>query len=248
MTAEAGWCFRASQAIPAWQAILLSTLWRKRFRPVEVHSKVLNRKLWIRPRSSDWGVFMKVLGQLEYACTPKDRPSFIVDGGANIGLATSYFAWKYPGATIAAVEPEPSNLEILRRNCQSLPSVQIVPAALWSGHSKLYIQDSNSAEWAFSVGPEGNPGKPVETVTIGDLLRNSGFDYIDILKLDIEGAERELFREGWQEWLPRVRMIVIELHDRFLPGCSQAFYSAVLNRSFQQEIMGENVAIRFDPA
>jgi hypothetical protein len=87
----------------------------------------------------------------------------------------------------------------------------------------------------------------VPSVTIGDILRESGFDHIDILKLDIEGAEKELFREGWEEWLPKVRMIVIELHDRFVPGCSQSFYSAILKRPFRQEVNGENVLIRFGP-
>jgi FkbM family methyltransferase len=190
---------------------------------------------------------MKVLANREYSFeSDHQSPAFIVDAGANIGLATLYFAWKYPAARIAAIEPEASNLEILRRNCADLPSVKIIPSALWSGRSNLFISNPHSEKWTFSVTEKKSSGPSIPSVTVGDVLRDSGFDRIDILKLDIEGAERELFREGWQDWLPKVRMIVIELHDRFLPGCSHAFYSAILSRPFRQEINGENVLIEFD--
>jgi FkbM family methyltransferase len=191
---------------------------------------------------------MKVLANREYCFeTGNDSPAFIVDAGANIGLATLYFAWKYPQAQIAAIEPEPSNLELLRRNCADLPSVRIFPAALWSGRSDLFIADPNSEKWNFSVTESRSAGPTVPAVTVGDILRECRFEHIDILKLDIEGAEKELFRAGWQEWLPKVRMIMIELHDRFVPGCSQAFYSAILSRPFRQEINGENVLVQFEP-
>ena len=238
---------QARKVVSSLDALGLATVYRKSDRAIGVKSKLLNRRVWVRPRSSDWAVVMKVLSSKEYSFeSGNNHPAFIVDAGANIGIATLYFAWKYPQARIAAIEPEPSNLELLRRNCEDLPAVRIIPAALWSGHSQLFISDPAAEKWTFSVAENRTSGTAVQSVTIGDVLRESGFSHIDILKLDIEGAERELFRKGWQEWLPKVRMIVIELHDRFVPGCSQSFYSAILSRSFRQEVNGENIFIWFN--
>jgi hypothetical protein len=49
--------------------------------------------------------------------------------------------------------------------------------------------------------------------------------HIDILKVDIEGSEKEVF-ENSSTWIDRIRVIVIELHDRYKKGCSQAVWRA----------------------
>jgi hypothetical protein len=118
--------FQARKVVSSLDALGLATLFRRRHGPVAVKSKLLKRRIWVRPRSSDWAVVMKVLSNREYSFeTDNDFPAFIVDAGANIGMATLYFAWKYPAARIAAIEPEASNLEILRRNCEDIPSVRV---------------------------------------------------------------------------------------------------------------------------
>ena len=60
-----------------------------------------------------------------------------------------------------------------------------------------------------------------------------GFENIDLLKLDIEGAEREIFGTGDLDWMNRTRAIIIELHDRFRPGCEAAFLSAAKRFGFE---------------
>jgi hypothetical protein len=59
------------------------------------------------------------------------------------------------------------------------------------------------------------------------LMREFGIDTIDLLKLDIEGAEKELFGAATEEWLPRVRNILIETHERIYPGSDTAVRSAL---------------------
>jgi hypothetical protein len=71
-----------------------------------------------------------------------------------------------------------------------------------------------------------------------------GHQRVDILKLDIEGAELELFGPGCEQWLPLVDILIVELHDRFRSGCSRAFYKAITNFNFRQEVRGENLFIR----
>jgi hypothetical protein len=79
-------------------------------------------------------------------------------------------------------------------------------------------------------------------------MKSLGVNHIDILKLDIEGAEFELFNTGAEAWLDAVGQIVIELHDWIRPGCSKSFYSAIGSRPFLQQINGENTFVKFEDA
>jgi hypothetical protein len=62
--------------------------------------------------------------------------------------------------------------------------------------------------------------------------------HIDILKLDIEGAEQDLFASNYS-WLARVNIVIIELHEKLIPNSSAAFYSAASDFTYLG-ISGEN--------
>lgn len=83
----------------------------------------------------------------------------------------------------------------------------------------------------------------VRAVTIDELLQ-SGNGNIDILKLDIEGSEADLFASNDTSWIRRVKVFAIELHDRLRPGCSKSFYSALGKFDYHQEVRGENVFVK----
>ena len=111
------------------------------------------------------------------------------------------------------------------------------------------IRNQKADKWMFAVA-ESSPTSAAEidgvkAVTIPAILHKFEGNRIDILKLDIEGAEYALFKNGAESWLGAVGQIVIELHDRFQSGCAQVFYAAIGCRSFTQEIRGENVFIKF---
>ena len=61
---------------------------------------------------------------------------------------------------------------------------------------------------------------------------------IDILKIDVEGAERAIF-ERKPAWLSRVRALLIETHDQFVPGCSQAVFDALSSYQYDRVIRGD---------
>ena len=65
--------------------------------------------------------------------------------------------------------------------------------------------------------------------------------WVDLLKVDIEGAEKEVFGSP-DEWIGSVGAIAIELHDRFKPGCSRSFFAAVTAFPVEQTC-GENVFV-----
>jgi hypothetical protein len=68
------------------------------------------------------------------------------------------------------------------------------------------------------------------------LMKQMQIEAIDIAKVDIEGAEIEVFESS--DWMKNVRCLMIELHDRFRPGCSEAV-SSVATNGFSREQRGE---------
>ena len=80
------------------------------------------------------------------------------------------------------------------------------------------------------------------TTTIGKLLADSGFNEIDLLKIDIEGAEKEIFAApDVDDWLSKVNVLTIELHDRMKRGCSYAFFKAISKYNWFFTFRGENL-------
>jgi hypothetical protein len=63
-------------------------------------------------------------------------------------------------------------------------------------------------------------------------MREHGVDYIDILKVDIEGSEKEVF-ESCETWIDRVGVLIVELHDRWKSGCSRSVHSAAKDFSIE---------------
>jgi FkbM family methyltransferase len=170
----------------------------------------------------------------------------IVDAGANIGLAALYFANTFPGARIIAVEPAACNISLLRKNTAHYPQIEVVEAALWKENAQLDLVDPGIGYWGFRTREQqkmpaagGAVRQAVRGITIDALLEACAVDYVDVLKIDIEGAEVELF-EHPGSWLDRVGLLIIELHDRMRPGCSRSVYRATVGFERAWET-GENV-------
>lgn len=220
-------------------------------REVVVSSRVVKGELRLRTHSSDVETFAQVIGAREYEIPGLGDVRTIIDAGANIGLATAFFAERFPAAHIIALEPEQSNFDLLRRNVANRPNVTCLKKALWSESGTVTVVDPGQGHWAFRTCGATAPRKSrervvgtVECVTVADLMRTYAVDRIDLLKIDIEGAEKEVF-ESSAPWIDRVDVIAIELHDRFKRGCSKAFYDATAE--FDREVhKGENVFVLRD--
>lgn len=217
-------------------------------REIQIYLRPVGRPIALRCATSDIICLRKVFLQEDYRSPFPIDPRIIIDAGANIGMATLFFAQQYPKAKIIAIEPERSNFQILQRNCAGLANVTLVEAALWPEHCTLTIKDPQAEKWSFSVTaarPESEPNsRKVRALTIPDLLQEFHLDHIDLLKLDIEGAEKELFNANAGSWLGSVGQIVIELHDRLQTGCARSFYAALVPAPFAQEVRGENIFIK----
>jgi FkbM family methyltransferase len=212
---------------------------------LDVYLKPLGRTVSIRSGGSDLACLDQVFRQHEYASPYSIEPRIIIDAGANIGAASLYFAQRYPQARIIAVEPDPSNYDLLVKNCAAYSNVTTVQAALWFENTTVNFLEPDAEKWAMAVGSSNDDCGTVKAVTVPELIKTYGLDRVDLLKIDIEGAELELFSND-PSWLDRVEYMAVELHDRFKPGCSAAFYGALAGKPFDQEIVGENVFVRLN--
>ena len=216
-------------------------LTKNRSGDAKIYLRPIKRTVTIRRGTTDLQCLEKVFLADEYHSPFQLSPRLIVDGGANVGMATLFFAHQYAHARIVAIEPEHDNFQILKKNCGNLPNVTLIQAALWSQRdATLDIHSRDAEAWAFWGGREialdSQASTAISTITGPELLSRFDAEQIDLLKLDIEGSERDLFSKGTEEWLDRIQIIAIELHDRYLEGCAQAFYSALMARKFVQEI------------
>lgn len=161
----------------------------------------------------------------------------IVDCGANIGMSAAYFADQYPKGRIVAIEPEPNNVALARRNC---PGVELIQAAVSAEGGRGSVVDPGQGNWGFRI--EKNPQGEVDFVSINQLLLRHPDCEPFIIKIDIEGFEGELFSKN-TEWLDRFFLVVVELHDWMLPmqGTAANFLAAVSQRKRDFVFFGENV-------
>jgi FkbM family methyltransferase len=195
---------------------------------VTVSMRELMHPIQLRTDTSDLSVFRQLLIDRCYDFQRELSPDLIIDCGANIGLFSVLAANRFPGAHIVAIEPEESNFELLKRNTSPYTNIECLHAGIWSRKCRLRIKDRNVGSWAYQVEESAEEtASSFESVTIGDLLRRSGFETIDLLKIDIEGAELEVFNNSYGDWIGAFKLMIVEVHDGSHAACSEAVRKAI---------------------
>jgi len=157
---------------------------------------------------------------------PMTPPDTIVDAGANIGSASLFFAIRFPNARIIALEPDPSNYEILRRNVAAFHSILPVHAALWSHRGRVALQTKGRAKSETQViEADANGAGDIECLSVPDLRTQFGLRSIDLLKMDVEGSEKTILDHS-ASWIENIGTLVVELHEQLAPGTTASFESA----------------------
>lgn len=199
--------------------------------------------IYLRSNTHDQDIAISCLLNGEFGNIKCDNPHVIIDAGANIGAASLYFANKYPEAKIIAIEPEKSNFEILQKNISTYSNIKAIQAALWSSADKRTIQNRHTGHIGYTITDTDNEcestGQDIDCLSIESLQDEYGLSKIDILKIDIEGSEKEVFKAA-SSWIDDVDIVNVELHDRITAGCSEAFYQAT--KGFKQfDTHGEKI-------
>lgn len=180
------------------------------------------------------------------------RVRSIVDLGANIGLTSLYFQARFPDAHIVCVEPVQENVRMIHRNArnnrfdwtvetaaiQAQPgTVVLYPNEWWSSstvteHVATARQTKEGRlETLYKLPPE-----EVEAIPVDALLDRNHLETVDILKMDIEGAEDQVIA-GAPAWLGRVRVLIIEIHDKYV---DRARITGVLTGAGFRQVAGRS--------
>lgn len=145
----------------------------------------------------------------------------ILDCGANVGLASLFFRRHYPHARITAFEADPALFAILSENLEAngAGDVEARHEALWTSTGTLTFQCEGSDSGMISSLPGAVDGRAatVPSLRLRDVLDEGP---IDLLKLDIEGAEDAVLADC-EPVLHRVKALVMDLHE-FDPAVRQS--------------------------
>jgi FkbM family methyltransferase len=185
-----------------------------------------DRQVKVRLAATDIATYRQVFIYKEYDAQLDFVPRTIIDAGANVGYTAVFFATKYPEARILAIEPDPGNFKMLCENTRDLANVVPIHAALWGANTDVTLFDGGLGEWGFQVSGDGSrAGLKVPALTVQDVMDTYGLSAIDLLKIDIEGSEYEVFLDN-PGWIAHVKCVAIELHDRLHKGCTTVFEHA----------------------
>lgn len=175
--------------------------------------KLKGHPITIRRGTTDIDILLDLIAFERYmpeGCNDFDKAVF--DLGANIGATTSHFALAFPQAQIIAVELEHSNFNIALRNTSFAgQKVKLIQGAVWKSDEMVSFA-GNKAD-AFAVSNEGAAGIKAKAYTMNSLCEKYSISEIDFVKMDIEGAEKQVILEGNTEWLKKVKRIIIEIHS-----------------------------------
>lgn len=223
--------------------LLVKKYWFKN-QNISFSSSNYSQPILIRNNTTDFSTFIQVFINNEYSIAYDFEPKVIIDCGANVGYAAVYFKTKFPNVKIISIEPDDSNFEFLQKNTKNYTDIICLKGAIWNKETKLELKDMGLGKSALMVEESlDSTQNTMKTYTIDHLMKQFQLDQIDIIKIDIEGSEKELFESNFEHWLPKTKVIVIELHDRMRKGCSKSFFKALSNYDFTLDFSGENIVI-----
>lgn len=171
----------------------------------------------IRVGSSDVSVVEQVFVGEEFDFLRNNNINNIIDLGANIGASAFYFKRMFPEAEIYCVEPDANNFLLLKENTKLLKNVNLICAAIMGASGKVSLKNevsnevSKNYEWGyqFKVDPSGIiPG-----YSFNDFIKLHHITSVDLLKIDVEGAEFEIFNSIKDCDFLKIKIITVEIHS-----------------------------------
>ena len=227
-----------------------------RFVAVDVRARdsAFRTTLRLRPDSTDIATFAQIFLHAHYRTHDMARHAEIVayyeacaqplvlDLGANIGLSALYFAKNWPKATIVGVEPDEGNHALFCQNIAGQKHIVPLRGAIASKHGDARIINPGASEWGYRTEISDGSDGGIVALSVAELLERHGDCEPFICKIDVEGAEQELFSANTQ-WIARFPILVIELHDWLFPrsGNSANFLRVIASMDRDFILSGENI-------
>lgn len=246
-----------SDAVRLGPAVLLRHFGRLSAQPIQTVHLRNHGPIKIRRHESDLSVLREVFGERAYdmarhphvaarldqryrAILATGRRPVVLDCGANIGAATIAFAETWPRAAFVAIEPDPGNAAMARRNLVGTPNHLLLEAAIGSvpGHAAL-SNDGDGFAWGVRT-TRAQAGVPIVTIDQALAYVPDGEPFA--CKIDIEGFEEDLFARD-TGWIDRFEIIMVEPHDWLLPGrrSSRHLQRAMAERGMEMIVQGHSI-------
>lgn len=177
---------------------------------------------------SDYEVFKQIFNYREYDIVLKmmnlnpnlQKEKIIIDAGANVGYTSIFFSNYLESVKIYGIEPSYTNLEIFNENRKFLTKPENVKTyyrALSEKSNmtfKIERDFRDKRDWAITTKEDDNG--EIKSITIEEIIQENNLEYISLLKIDIEGAERFIFKKKNDfSFLKKTEIIAIEIHDEF---------------------------------
>ena len=200
----------------------------KRNKILRIKVPSLRDEVLIRNNPNDIQVFTQIFINHEYNIVINEEVKTIIDCGANIGLASLFFLSKFPEAKIIAVEPEGNNFHMLRQNMGNHKNVICINKGIWSKTTSLEITNFSRGEAGFIINESQSASdSTIQAISIDELINEFELKEIDILKIDIEGSEEQVFLEE-PKWIKKVNIVFCEIHENMKPGLTARIKSMLM--------------------
>jgi FkbM family methyltransferase len=173
-------------------------------------------KIKMRKNTTDIQAFVNVwiLEEYKKETLGINEDDVIIDVGGHIGLFTLYVSQFCKNVIIYAFEPFKNNFDLFKDNIQmnNLKNIKISNNAVAGKKEKIRIYKNQCDDAAHSIYGEGENFSEIDAVTISDIINNQNISKCNLLKLDCEGAEYEIFKAIKKEDFSKIEKICLEYH------------------------------------
>lgn len=213
---------------------------------VKLLKSTLNLSIRKHP-SSDLKVFGQVFRGNEYKRVVElykhyfgSNPDNIIDAGGNVGYTSVYLKSVFSNVNLAIIEPSDANFAMIQENF-ALNKIEAkwFKGGLWDKNTNLKIVRDfrDQSDWSIRV-EETEEESDLEAFTVDFVMKESGFTMIDIFKIDIEGAEKQIFGiSASTDFLKNTKCLALEIHDEF--DCRKDIVNLLEHYGFKLENIGE---------
>ena len=177
---------------------------------VAMSFKNLLHPLFIRPKTDDTKTIINNIIREEWGnFIPSKEPKWMIDAGAYIGDTSAYFLSRFKDLNIIALEPDSMTFTVAHKNLTPYGKrVQLYNCGLYTHEGSVGFKSSETSSAIIANGE-----LQISVTTIPALLAKYSIERLDILKMDIEGAEELIFSSDVHSWLPYIDLLIIELHS-----------------------------------
>lgn len=174
-----------------------------------------NASITIRGNNAIDRSVIKYVFYYQYHLPPTTLPldATILDLGTNIRLTIRHFKHLYPQSKIYGFEMDKNNFEICQINCQNLENVTLVNEAVWTTTGTIQYADEVDTDAYAITADAATQTKEAPSISLPDILERFSLEKVDYLKMDIEGAEKNILESDDLSWMQKIQVMSIELHE-----------------------------------